>query len=621
MLFLQLSDQKYNPCNEADAEILLQIFNELSDIDLSNDESGEDEVEIDQSPQQIFRVGADKIPSNKASNSEVFSSDMAWDDEDDLPLSCFVPIPSNFEEFEIITPKESIKWRRREFSAPNIFWNETQTITDDEILSPLKYFLRYIGDSEFEKIANFTNIYALQKDTNFKLTHSSEIKSLFGLHIAIGTLKYPKVRLFWEKSLGITLFQDAMTRDRFFQLRTHLHCVNNLEIPVQCDDKLYKVRPLYNAIRKRCLELDLEENLCIDEQIVPFRGHLAIKQYIKGKPCPWGVKIFVLCGKSGMAYDFLIYQGASTGLDKNKLKIFGLGGSVVLQLSERLQKEGHKLYFDNYFSNYQILQILKSKKIFAGGTVRINRFNNPPLLNDKELKRKGRGAHDTIGSTDGDVVLTKWMDNRSVVLASNFVAVGNEDTVSRWDKNNKTYVDVKRPEIVRLYNHSMGGVDLLDQMIGLYRIYIRSRKWTLRLIFHAVDLAIANSWFEYRKDCTKQQIPAKSQMSLLDFRLNLAECLVKVGKPVTTIRRGRPSSSVGSPIQVRVLKRHEENRPSVDIRHDGMDHMPHLDGKSEGKRCKNRKCNKKTHFLCDKCKVHLCLTKNRNCFVAYHRSN
>lgn len=39
----------------------------------------------------------------------------------------------------------------------------------------------------------------------------------------------------------------------------------------------------------------------------------------------------------------------------------------------------------------------------------------------------------------------------------------------------------------------MCGVGLLDQMIGLYGIYIRSRKWTLRMIFHGVDLALVNS--------------------------------------------------------------------------------------------------------------------------------
>ena len=92
---------------------------------------------------------------------------------------------------------------------------------------------------------------------------------------------------------------------------------------------------------------------------MPFRGHFSVVQYIKGKPTPWGLKFFVLCGKSGMAYDFVLYQGASTGLDALHLKEFGFGATIVLHLSERIHNEGHKLYYDNYFSSYQLLQILK----------------------------------------------------------------------------------------------------------------------------------------------------------------------------------------------------------------------------------------------------------------------
>lgn len=37
----------------------------------------------------------------------------------------------------------------------------------------------------------------------------------------------------------------------------------------------------------------------------------------------------------------------------------------------------------------------------------------------------------------------------------------------------------------------MCGVDKLDQIPSYYRIFIKYKKWTLRIIAHAVDLAIA----------------------------------------------------------------------------------------------------------------------------------
>lgn len=427
---------------------MLRLLDTLSDsdIDLSDDETGEADNEFLDSAVEV-RVGADKIGPQTKENVEQYT-DEAYDDEDNLPLSMLVGCNRD----ETITAKSLVKWHRHAFNIPEIVWvsNENEEDVNLELFSPLKYFYRYIGETEFQDIAQFTNMYALQKGANFKPTNAVEIKSLFGLHIAVGTLKFPRVRLFWNTGLRINLFHETMTRDRFFQLRSNLHCVNNLEIPENCQDRLYKVRPLYDALRRRCLELQLEENLCIDEQIVPFRGNLSIKQYVKGKPTPWGIKIFVLCGKSGMAYDFLIYQGATTELDPDNLKKFGLGASVVLHLVKRIDNEGHKLYFDNYFPSYQLLQILKANKIFAAGTIRINRFSNPPVLGDKELKRMGRGSYDEVTSGDGDVVLVKWLDNRSVVLASNFIGSGNIDEVSRWDKGKKKYISVTRPEIVKL---------------------------------------------------------------------------------------------------------------------------------------------------------------------------
>jgi hypothetical protein len=54
------------------------------------------------------------------------------------------------------------------------------------------------------------------------------------------------------------------------------------------------------------------QEICVDEQTVPVNGTLNVKNHIKGKPCQRGVKLFVLYGKSGIAYDFIIYQGSRT---------------------------------------------------------------------------------------------------------------------------------------------------------------------------------------------------------------------------------------------------------------------------------------------------------------------
>jgi Transposase IS4 len=104
--------------------------------------------------------------------------------------------------------------------------------------------------------------------------------------------------------------------------------------------------------------------------------------------------------------------------------------------TNQVQVPGHKLNFDNYFANYQIFEVLKKFKINEPGTLRVNCFAHPPFLSDKETKNKGRGYPDEVKNPDGNVVLIKWQDNKSVFIGSNFVDKG-QITVNRWDKAKK----------------------------------------------------------------------------------------------------------------------------------------------------------------------------------------
>ncbi|KAF2891129.1 hypothetical protein ILUMI_15044 [Ignelater luminosus] len=62
------------------------------------------------------------------------------------------------------------------------------------------------------------------------------------------------------------------------------------------------------------------------------------------------------------------------------------------------------------------------------------------------------------------VVLVKLLDNKAVCLASNYLGKDEEDKVKRWEKNSK-YIEINRPEVIKDYNHGMGGVEFLDQSL------------------------------------------------------------------------------------------------------------------------------------------------------------
>jgi hypothetical protein len=187
----------------------------------------------------------------------------------------------------------------------------------------------------------------------------------------------------------------------------------------------------------------------------------------------------------------------------------------------------------------------------------------------------------------------------------------------RKQKNSQPNISIKRPEVISRYNENMGGVDLLDQLISYYRIFIKSRKWTLRVFFHFMDFALAASWLEYRADCNRNNIPSKKQLDLLNFRLEVTECLLLEEKTAKR-QRGRPSLNASDCSEAPIYKRRCEYKPPTAVCLDSVGHLPLWDEKEHATRCKNDQCKGKTHTYCKKCNIHLCFTKVKNCFESFH---
>ena len=57
----------------------------------------------------------------------------------------------------------------------------------------------------------------------------------------------------------------------------------------------------------------------------------------------------------------------------------------------------------------------------------------------------------------------------------------------------------------------MGGVDLVDMLVALYRAEIMTKRWYLILIFHAIDIAKVNAWLMYRRYCNHLGILEKNK--------------------------------------------------------------------------------------------------------------
>ena len=137
----------------------------------------------------------------------------------------------------------------------------------------------------------------------------------------------------------------------------------------------------------------------------------------------------------------LIYTGKQDGVHYE----FGLGGDVVLGLLDQISVPpyaGHKIYFDNYFTSYQLMSHLRHLGYNAVATVRENRCGKCPVKSVNSIKKEPRGSYDYRSSDD--VLVIRWNDNAVVTIAANFGSVA-EGKVMRWSNAEKKKVQVPRP--------------------------------------------------------------------------------------------------------------------------------------------------------------------------------
>ncbi|XP_064475826.1 piggyBac transposable element-derived protein 3-like [Ornithodoros turicata] len=408
-----------------------------------------------------------------------------------------------------------------------------------------------------------------------------------------------------------------MPVNRFFRLRSALHITDqNADRDKSSPDKFWKVRPLLEAVRNRCLQLEVLEHQSIDEQMVPFQGRVAAKQVIKSKPNPVGVKVFVRCSSDGLAHDFEVYQGKGTGIDP-KHSHLGLGGSVVMRLVQHLPLNANfKCFFDNYFTSVLLLRELKQIGILATGTIRSNRLQGCKLMGEKEMKIMERGTSQSKVTEEGDVVLVRWKDNSLVTVASTQVGVGSPGVAKKWSSSTKEHVDLECPQAILEYNRHMGGVDKLDFVMSLYPIRAKTVKWPVRMMSHFVSFGLANSWLEYLRDASSEGLPRKSMKDMMQFQTDVALSLIMCNKG-TEKKRGRPSLENAAQKAPRTAHNADPMPPNA-VRYDGREHWPQHVSASFPQRCRREQCNSKSRVRCRKCRVFLCLTATNDCFFNFH---
>lgn len=131
-------------------------------------------------------------------------------------------------------------------------------------------------------------------------------------------------------------------------------------------------------------------------------------------------------------------------------------------------------------------------------------------MDENDVKNKARGTSiEIVAVLDGiDITAELWKYNKSVILLPEI----QFSNVNIYDM----YLDVVQ------YNKHVGGVDLLDSLIGWCKIRIRTKKLFLCLFYHLLDMAIINSSLIW-KSKTDQK---KKDILLAGFSADIAYAIL-----------------------------------------------------------------------------------------------
>ena len=233
-------------------------------------------------------------------------------------------------------------------------------------------------------------------------------------------------------------------------------------------------------------------------------------------------------------YDFFLYSGSVVNGQTCT------GSYVVLKLLETLPKyKNFKIFFDNLFSSIPLCLALKDYGYLAAAALRADCTKDCPLPAEKYLKKQGRGSHSFRTNANSGISLTKWFDTKCVQIITNYCNPDSVGKVRWWDCQKRQFIEIDCPTVVEQYNKSMGGVDLSDILISLYRTPRKTKGWYLKVLFHCVDIVKVNAWLIYCRDCNQLKVSKKSQLSLVKFTMMIAAALTKSHNIQRAV--GRPS--------------------------------------------------------------------------------
>lgn len=403
-----------------DLELELEI--NLDDVSSGPEDFSSDDSVAD--PLYNAETTSDHDSSSEESVGELIRRDREeeeaeWEDEDEAEFEAEAELEANGNPIAENSPTWTDYVGRQKYFAFTGRSGLQKDIPKD--ITPLEVFKLLVDEDVIRLIVEETNRFAEQslssrkgKFSRFKKwtrTNPEEIQKFLGLTIWMGLVKLSSLPDYWAYD-GIYkqhIPPSIMSRNRFQMLLSMLHFRNNESI--QKGDRLAKIQPLLTLLEKKFQQLYFpDQDIVIDETLVPWRGRLIFRQYIPNKCHRYGVKLFKLCSTDGYTWAMKIYAGKS----QDGQREVGLATNICMELCRPLLNDGRTLFIDNFYTSYELAKLMLENSTHVVGTLRSNKKHFPKEVMLTKLKRG-----DIVSREDENgIVVLKWRDTRDVRMLS-----------------------------------------------------------------------------------------------------------------------------------------------------------------------------------------------------------
>ena len=469
-----------------------------------------------------------------------------------------------------------------------------------------------------------------------------DIAHYIGLVMLMGINRLPAMKMHWMSSpyFATSAFIHTMTHKRFMEIGRHFHAYDRRAVPETNKDRLIWVRPVMEYLQKRFRTFYIpDRELSLDEGVLPYKGRLSFKTYNPNKPDKYGIKLYILCeSNSGYVLDFQVYRGVSSTLR-----------DIVLGLLGNLVHKGYHVFMDNFYNSVALSEELYACGVHCTGTLRLAR-GAPPQLRALSSKKQPRDSFSFMHK--GNTIVMCWYDTRLVSVITNRYGVLREEYVHRkrvrvqGGRTEMHTVTLQRPLAISHYNKNMAGVDRFDQLIKYYSFLRRTIKWSKKMTFYLLQMALQNAYALYTKYTRDVR-----KLSHLQFQMVAIDALVYFdidewpvqGPPI--LRPGTvpvvpvapaPTAATPAPTATTTDSQSEDDpepplqvvrqrRPRIvdpperlttNVRHQPVPVGAKPGAQKRCRVCSRNKLRKDTSKMCSVCKVPLCV--RGPCFNDYH---